>query len=459
MTDFTQTDDFTPQASTLFNHDCEMLLLGGLLLAGSEHFEHVMPLTPQDFHDPRCMAVFRGFLKAYQDGKAGTVFDVAEALGDDEVASIGGFEFIQALASYWPSVAKMKRWGGMIRDMAATRRLLQALAEAQDVVMGDGDLESKIDQVQNLIAPVAAAQIRKVPRSLQEVIIEQTAHYEALSEGKAEAGWPTGIGGLDRLLSGGLRPGRMVVLAARPAVGKSSLAQWIAQNVALDGRKALFLSQEMDVADLANRAVASRGRVAMHRLMEGGPEPEEYARVVEVADDGRLANIRVDDQPALRLADIRAKARSIKGLSLLVVDYLQLMSGSNDSPARSQNRENEISVISRGLKALAMDLGVCVIALSQLNREVEKSADKRPNLSHLRESGAIEQDADVVGLMWPVRVHEDGSKLIGLTLAKNRIGRTGDLGLRFDGTYQRWAESGESLNQSAVAKSAEGIRD
>ena len=111
--------------------------------------------------------------------------------------------------------------------------------------MGDGDLESKIDQVQNLIAPVAAAQIRKVPRSLQEVIIEQTAHYEALSEGKAEAGWPTGIGGLDRLLSGGLRPGRMVVLAARPAVGKSSLAQWIAQNVALDGRKALFLSQEM----------------------------------------------------------------------------------------------------------------------------------------------------------------------------------------------------------------------
>lgn len=135
------------------------------------------------------------------------------------------------------------------------------------------------------------------------------------------------------------------------------------------------------------------------------------------------------------------------------------MSGANESPARSQNRENEISGISRGLKALAMDLGVCVVALSQLNRQVELRTDKRPNLSDLRESGAIEQDADVVGLMWPVREYEDGSKLIGLTLAKNRIGRTGDVGLRFDGTYQRWAESGESLNQSAAAKSTGGLRD
>ena len=193
--------------------------------------------------------------------------------------------------------------------------------------------------------------------------------------------------------------------------------------------------------------------------MEGGPDPEEYGRVVEVADDGRLANIRVDDQPALRLADIRAKARSIKGLSMMVVDYLQLMSGSNDSPARSQNRENEISGISRGLKALAMDLGICVIALSQLNRQVEQRTDKRPNLSDLRESGAIEQDADVVGLMWPVREHEDGSKLIGLTLAKNRIGRTGDVGLRFDGTYQRWAESTESLTPPAALARKGGLRD
>lgn len=459
MTDFTQTDDFTPQASTLFNHDCEMLLLGGLLLAGSEHFEHVMPLTPQDFHDPRCMAVFRGFLKAYQDGKAGTVFDVAEALGDDEMASIGGFEFIQALASYWPSVAKMKRWAGMIRDMAATRRLLQALAEASEVAMGDGDMATKIDRVQNLIAPVAAAQIRKAPRSLREVAIARTDHLEALADGKVEPGWRTGIGGLDQLLSGGLRPGRMYVIAARPAVGKSSLAQFIAHTLAADGRRALFLSQEMAVEDLADRGFANRGRVPFNALQTGKLTTDDWHNVSAAIDDRAMAETFVDDSPALKLSDVRAKARSVKGLKLLVVDYLQLMSGSSDSPTRSQNRENEIAQISRGLKAIALEMGVAVIALSQLNRMVEQRTDKRPNLSDLRESGAIEQDADCVAMLWPVREFEGGQKLIGLTIAKNRVGRTGDVALHFDGAYQHWAESTESLTPPAALARKGGLRD
>ena len=190
----------------------------------------------------------------------------------------------------------------------------------------------------------------------------------------------------------------------------------------------------------------------------GGPDADDWSRVAEVSDDRTLDAVFVDDQPALRMSDIRAKCRAVKGLSLLVVDYLQLMSGSSDQSSRAQNRENEIAQISRGLKALAMEFGICVVALSQLNRMLEQRTDKRPNLSDLRESGAIEQDDDVVGLLWPVREFDGGAKLIGLTLAKNRIGRTGDMALQFDGGFQHWAESSESLRQPAP-QMAVGLRD
>jgi len=222
-------------------------------------------------------------------------------------------------------------------------------------------------------------------------------------------------------------------------------------------------SMEMGASQLAVRIVGSIGRIDQGHLRTGKLADDEWPRLTEAIEKLRTVSLHIDETPGLTPSELRANSRRLARqcgkLGLIVVDYLQLMSGSNGSPARSQNRENEISGISRGLKALAMDLGICVIALSQLNRQVEQRTDKRPNLSDLRESGAIEQDADVVGLMWPVREHEDGSKLIGLTLAKNRIGRTGDVGLRFDGTYQRWAESTESLTPPAALARKGGLRD
>jgi len=273
-----------------------------------------------------------------------------------------------------------------------------------------------------------------------------------------EPGWRTGIDGLDRLLSGGLRAGRMVVLAARPSVGKSSLAQFVAQNVARDGRNALILSQEMAVEDLADRAFAGMARVGFDGLLTGQLSPEEWSRISHSLEDAAMKNVIVDDAPALRLSDIRAKVRAVKGVRLVVVDYLQLMSGSSDSPSRNSNRESEIAGISRGLKSLAMELGVCVVALSQLNRAVEQRAEKRPTLSDLRESGAIEQDADVVIMLWQVKEYENTDKLIGMSLAKNRIGRTGDVALHLEGRFQHWGESTESLNQPVAARKG-GIRD
>jgi replicative DNA helicase len=443
----------------LTNYDAsvETDLVGGLLFSDGGLMDEVMPLHPEDFSDRRVQAIFSALLNLWQAGKPCGAFEVMQAMGDLDAA--GGAEFVGALGTHWPAKSRIKAWAEAIRAHAGTRRLMQALAEAQDVVMGDGSLEGKIDRVHALIAPAVETKASKGPRSLREAVIAQTEHYERLARGEVEAGWATGIGGLDRLLSGGLRPGRMVVLAARPAVGKSSLAQFIAQNVAAGGRKALVLSQEMAVEDLANRAVACRGRVQMANLMENGPTEDEWSRVVEAADDRALDGVFVDDQPALRMCDIRAKCRAVRGLSLVVVDYLQLMNGSGEQAARSQNRENEIAQVSRGLKALAMELKVCVVALSQLNRAVEQQPgnEKRPNLSHLRESGAIEQDADVVAMLWLVRKFDEDEKLIGLTLAKNRIGRTGDVALHFKGQFQHWAESTESVNQPVAAKKSGGL--
>ena len=177
----------------------------------------------------------------------------------------------------------------------------------------------------------------------------------------------------------------------------------------------------MAAEDLADRAFANMAGVGFDALQTGKLDRDQWSRISNALADEAMQNVIVDDTPALRLSAIRAKVRAVKGVRLVVVDYLQLMSGASDSPSRSQNRENEIAQISRGLKALAMEMGVCVIALSQLNRAVEQRTDKRPTLADLRESGAIEQDADVVAMLWPVREFEGGAKLIGMTLAKNRI--------------------------------------
>ncbi|PUE15494.1 DnaB-like helicase C-terminal domain-containing protein [Limnohabitans sp. WS1] len=440
----------------LFDHDAEMSLVGGLLMGNGAHFEDLAPLTPSDFADGRVRGVFDCFLSLYQSGKPVGLPDVVAAIGD--LDAVGGVEFVQALSTHWPAKSRMVAWSKSIREKAATRRLLSALGEAQELVMGDGDLASKLDRVQSMIEPLANAQVKNVPRTLRDVAIARTQHYEDLEAGTVEPGWRTGIDELDRLLSGGLRPGRMVVLAARPAVGKSSLAQFVAQNVARDGRKALILSQEMAVEDLADRAFAGIGRVGFDALQTGQLSRDEWSRISNSLADEAMQNVVVDDSPALRLSDIRAKVRAVKGVRLVVVDYLQLMSGSTDAPSRNSNRESEIAGISRGLKALAMEMGVCLVALSQLNRAVEQRTDKRPTLADLRESGAIEQDADVVAMLWPVREFEGGAKLIGMTLAKNRIGRTGDVSLHFEGKFQHWGESTESLNQPALARKV-GIRD
>jgi replicative DNA helicase len=200
-----------------------------------------------------------------------------------------------------------------------------------------------------------------------------------------------------------------------------------------------MLSQEMPDAEVADRALVGLGRIDYERMQTGQLQRDEWERLTEAVERGAELPFYVDDQPALRIGDIRAKARAVKGLKLLVVDYVQLCEGDGD------NRNSEIEKISRALKALAKELGFAVLLLSQLNREVEKRASKEPMLSDLRDSGAIEQDADVVLFLWPAQEFEGGSKLVGIKLEKNRQGKKARFALDFHGAHQRWAESTEQL--------------
>ena len=257
------------------------------------------------------------------------------------------------------------------------------------------------------------------------------------------------------MTNGGFRGGKVYVLAARPSVGKSSFAQALGLKFAADGLPVLMLSQEMPDSELAERALANMGEADYSRLQRGKLHDAEWGGISDAAERLRDMPFWVDDQAALRLSDIRAKARMVKGLKVLVLDYLQLSAGSGQ--ARGENRNSEIEEISRGLKALAKQMDVAVIVLSQLNRKVEERNDKRPQLGDLRDSGAIEQDADVVLLLWPARPLTDHTVLVGCEVAKQRGGKKGEFALDFEGRHQRWRESAAPLKGPIVRREPESF--
>jgi len=261
---------------------------------------------------------------------------------------------------------------------------------------------------------------------------------------------PTGLDALDRLLGGGLRPGKLYVIAARPSVGKSAFAWQLALTAAGQGVRVLTLSLEMRAEDLADRAVAHLGRAALDALVSGSSNDDEHwTRVVDAAELAATLPLWIDDQAGLTLHAINAKVRRHQqrhGLGLLVIDYLQLTEGTD----RRANRNNQVEEISRGLKALSMDLNVPVIALSQLSRQA--TARDEPQLADLRDSGAIEQDGDVVMFLHPKAERADGSVLVAGILAKNRQGQRARVALDFDGSTQRWTGSTEDVSRTAGAR-------
>jgi replicative DNA helicase len=441
---------------TTLDPQAEYAVVGSLLLDPAAYDRIAdLGLTPESFAHAGMRAAFGAIGQLVQATRAVDAVAVYEHLRS--AGAEPDMELLQAVEQSVPSSRAIRTHAEQVQGAALNRRLLGAASEALEIAEQPGAARDKLDAVQSLFAKLQAGATRNEPKIAADLVVGRIDHWQALSTGEARDGMATLIPALTRALNGGFRSGKVYILAARPSVGKSSLAEALALGVAKDGHPALFLSQEMPTDEVMDRATANLGRVDYAGLQRG--EIEDWSCVTEAVERMRTLPFYVDDQPALTLLDIRAKAMAVKrhGLKVLVLDYLQLCASSG----KANNRNGEIEEISRGLKALAKELGLAVLVLSQLNRDVERRVSPEPNLADLRDSGAIEQDADVVMFLWQVREFSD-RLVMGLTLAKNRQGKRGvRIPLEFQGQYQRWYESEADITppQRQSAKQSGGFND
>ena len=420
--------------------EAEQSVLGGLLLDNRAGERAADLVAEKDFYRHEHRLIFTAIGHLVNAHKEADVITVCEALRQQGKAEdVGGMPYLNSLSASVPSAANMRGYASIVRERAMQRAMIAALDEASSIAWRGDPIETKIDKISSLFVTLERGQAKKAPRSFGEIMVERVDRISALHEGAETGGWPTHFPTLDAMLNGGLRAGGVYVLAARPSVGKSALAAAIGIGMAKDGLPTLFLSQEMSDGEVTDRAISNIGEIAYGNLQTGRLNDVEWAQLARTADENRGLPFYIDDQGSLTSADIRSKARSIKGLKVLVLDYLQL---SESKASDASNRNSQIEEVSRSMKALAKELEIAVVVLSQLNRKVEERPGKRPMLSDLRDSGAIEQDADVVIFLWPLKEFKgDGMWAIGCDLPKNRQGKKGAFVLSFWGDYMRWAES------------------
>lgn len=377
-----------------------------------------------------------------------TVFERLQQRGQAD--EVGGLAHLNELAQSVPSASGAVRYARHVAEHARRRALLGLAEGLPSLVAGADTTDAAIDALQGQLARLQSAKARGEPTALATFVQEAVATINAVAAGDTEPGWSTGLPKLDNALGGGLKPGRVLVLAARTSMGKTSLATQILLHAGSEGHPGLMLSQEMTGAELATRALAHRGRIGMDRLAVADLQHDDWAALPTAADELSALPVWIDDQPALRLVDIAAKARAVKrrhGLRVLVVDYLQLCAAEQ---VKGQSRHHQIEGISRGIKALAKELDCCVLLLSQLNRAAE---DGEPELFHLKESGAVEEDADAVLLLHHMG-NEAGGQVVCCKVAKNRGGKRIRLALSFDGKHQRWAPSSADVTRRATRGAA-----
>jgi replicative DNA helicase len=423
--------------------EAEQSVLGGLLLDNLAWDRAADLLTESDFyrHEHRLIySAVAALVNASKPADVITVFEQLQSLGKAD--DCGGLAYLNALAQSVPSAANMRRYAEIVRERAILRKLIAASDEiATNAFNPQGRAVTQIlDEAEGKIFKIGeeGSRQRQGFQGIDKLVVALIDRVQELHDNGAEevTGVRTGFYDLDRMTAG-LQKGDLIVLAARPSMGKTAFALNIAEHVAVsEGLPVLVFSMEMGASQLALRMVGSLGRIDQQNLRTGRLRTEEWERLTEAVDKLGQVQMFIDETPALNSAELRARARRMARqfggtLGLIVVDYLQLMSGSSSS---DENRATEIGEISRGLKALAKELQCPVIALSQLNRSVESRNDKRPMMSDLRESGAIEQDADVIMFIYRDEYYNKDSKEPGvaeIVIGKQRNGPVGTVRLTF----------------------------
>ncbi|MGH2687135.1 MAG: replicative DNA helicase [Actinomycetota bacterium] len=428
------------------NLQAEESLLGAMLLSRDAIVAAAeVGVAPDDFYKPAHGHIYDAVMTLYGAGEPADPVTVADELRRaDLLEAIGGPVVLVSLQAGTPATSNAARYARIVEEHALLRRLIGVAGEIAE--MGyhlPDDVTKAIDRAESMVFEVAQRRVTDTMSPLRDLLSESLDRLERLYErGDAITGTPTGFADLDELTSG-LQPSSLVIVGARPGAGKTSFALGVAGHAALEAnRPVLFFSLEMSQLELTQRVLASEARVDSRGLRNGKLKDTDWQKISHAV--GRLAEAQlwIDDNPNLTVMEIRAKARRLKSrvgdLGLVVVDYLQLMSGRSNA----ENRQVEVSEISRGLKILARELECPVIALSQLSRALEMRADKRPMLADLRESGSLEQDADVVMFIYRDELYNPESPDRGtaeILVAKHRNGPTGLIRLAFLDHYTLFA--------------------
>jgi replicative DNA helicase len=422
--------------------EAESSVLGGLLLDNGAWDRVGDLLNDSDYyrHEHKVIhSAVAALINANKPADVITVFEHLQTMGQAE--SVGGLAYLNSLAQYVPSAANIRRYAEIVRERAILRKLITVSDEvATQAFNPQGKAVAKIlDEAEQKIFNIGEEgnRMKQGFQSMDSLVVDLLDRVQEMADNPNDiTGVPTGFIDLDRMTAG-LQAGDLVVLAARPSMGKTAFAINIAEHVALnEGLPVAVFSMEMGAAQLAVRIVGSIGRINQGHLRTGKLTDDEWPRLTEAIERLRTVSLHIDETPGLTPSELRANARRLARqcgkLGLIVVDYLQLMSGSS---SEGENRATELGEISRGLKMLAKELQCPVIALSQLNRSVEQRTDKRPMMSDLRESGAIEQDADIIMFIYRDEYYsKDACKEPGVAeiiIGKQRNGPTGTVKLAF----------------------------
>lgn len=431
--------------------DAEQSVLGGMLLSKDAIADVVEVLKGQDFYRPAHETIYTAILDLYARGEpADPITTAAELVKRGEITRVGGAPYLHTLVNAVPTAANAEYYAEIVHERAVLRRLVEAGTRITQMgYAADGDVDEIVNSAQAEIYAVTEQRTSEDYLPLSEIMEGALDEIEAIgSRSGGMSGVPTGFTDLDSLTNG-LHPGQMIVIAARPAMGKSTLALDFARACSIgSGMPSVVFSLEMGRNEIAMRLLSAEARVALHHMRSGSMTDEDWTRLARRMPDVSAAPLFIDDSPNLSMMEIRAKCRRLKqrnDLRLVVIDYLQLMQSGGSR--RPESRQQEVSDMSRNLKLLAKELEVPVIALSQLNRGPEQRTDKKPMVSDLRESGSIEQDADMVILLHREDAYEKESPRAGeadLIVAKHRNGPTATITVAFQGHYSRFVDMAQT---------------
>ncbi|HEY7924302.1 MAG TPA: replicative DNA helicase [Vicinamibacteria bacterium] len=438
------TTEAPPRERTLpHSHEAERTVLGAVLVDNQAFNSAAELLTKEDFYRDAHRRIFDAMAALAERSQPIDLVTLKDELArESALEAVGGAQYLAALVDGVPRITNVEHWSRIIKEKAVLRNLIHAGNRiVQSCLEGEDEAAALLDQAEQSIFSIAEKRIRTGFQSMREIVKESFRTIDQLSQSKdVVTGLATGFVDIDEMTSG-LQKGDLVIVAARPAMGKTSFCLNVAQHVALRvGETVGLFSLEMSKEQLALRLLCADARIDAHRLRTGKLNEKDWARLAKSYNDLSQSRLFIDDSATISPLEMRAKCRRLKaehGLALIIVDYLQLVT----SAGRSENRQQELSAISRSMKGLAKELACPVIALSQLSRAPEARTDRRPQLSDLRESGAIEQDADIVMFIYREEEYKPTDENRGIAeiiIGKQRNGPTGSRKLAFIKEFTRF---------------------